>query len=506
MRLAEVLGCFSLGTDLADGFRLEKAMRTAVVASRFARAHAPEAQYTAFWAALVRFVGCTAFAPEEAGLYTTGDDIGLRSVFARTDMGKPAKFLRAVVPAVGGGSLRRRAGALTRLLANPSTPRRHAEAQCEVGTRIAEGFGLGSDVIAVLNLREERWDGRGPRKLAEGEALPKAARIVDAADVADLFFAEGDLESMASELRARRGGQLDPAVVDAMVRDAEPLFAGLGAPSIFDLFLEAEGTAPRVLDDTEVRKVAQAFAHVIDLKSYFTPGHSTGTAALAERACQVVGMAPAEARTTVLAALLHDLGNLALPGGLLDKPGPLTSWETERMRSHVHHTNMVLRAASCLADVASIASAAHEGVRGYPKGVAHTSLPLGARLLKAADAYHAMREPRAFRAPLTAARAEAALLGMASAGDLCASATRAVLEAAGVRRAVKGAAPGLSPRELEVVRLVAIGRTNREIGSMLRMSPRTAQKHVMNIYDKLGVASRAALALHAAEHGLLEQY
>jgi DNA-binding CsgD family transcriptional regulator len=63
---------------------------------------------------------------------------------------------------------------------------------------------------------------------------------------------------------------------------------------------------------------------------------------------------------------------------------------------------------------------------------------------------------------------------------------------------------GLSEREVEVVRLVAIGRSNREIGQLLGISPRTAQKHVMNVYAKLGLESRAGLALFAMEHHLLD--
>src|SRR3970282_1887580 len=63
---------------------------------------------------------------------------------------------------------------------------------------------------------------------------------------------------------------------------------------------------------------------------------------------------------------------------------------------------------------------------------------------------------------------------------------------------------GLSDREVEVARLVAIGRTNKEIGALLGMSPRTAQKHVMNVYEKLGLESRAGLALYAVERGLLD--
>ncbi len=90
-------------------------------------------------------------------------------------------------------------------------------------------------------------------------------------------------------------------------------------------------------------------------------------------------------------------------------------------------------------------------------------------------------------------------------GALDARAVQAVLEARGAAAKRKRAWPGgLSDREVEVIRLVAVGRTNKEIGALLGMSPRTAQKHVMHVYEKLGLESRAGLALYAIEHGLLD--
>jgi DNA-binding NarL/FixJ family response regulator len=63
---------------------------------------------------------------------------------------------------------------------------------------------------------------------------------------------------------------------------------------------------------------------------------------------------------------------------------------------------------------------------------------------------------------------------------------------------------GLSEREIEVVRLVARGLSNPEIGRQLVISRRTAEHHVQHVYRKLGVSSRAAVALFALEHGLIE--
>ena len=86
------------------------------------------------------------------------------------------------------------------------------------------------------------------------------------------------------------------------------------------------------------------------------------------------------------------------------------------------------------------------------------------------------------------------------------AAVRAVLDAAGARDVpVSAAAPpaGLTPREAEVLVLLARGRTNKEVAAALGVAPKTVGRHAENLYAKLGVRSRAAAALWAAEHGLL---
>ncbi len=84
LRLAELMGSLSLATDLADGFSLEKSLRTTVLAVRLARAAGCDEAATTqcFWGTLLRFTGCTAFAHEEATSYAAGDDIALRRALA----------------------------------------------------------------------------------------------------------------------------------------------------------------------------------------------------------------------------------------------------------------------------------------------------------------------------------------------------------------------------------------------------------------------------------------
>jgi DNA-binding NarL/FixJ family response regulator len=126
-------------------------------------------------------------------------------------------------------------------------------------------------------------------------------------------------------------------------------------------------------------------------------------------------------------------------------------------------------------------------------------------VLAAADAYQAMTQPRAHRPPLDTDAATAELTTQARTGRLDAEATGAVLAAAGRPVApLRGpAAGGLTGRQVEVLRLVAEGLSNPQIAARLVVSRRTAERHVQDIYARIGVSSRAAAALFAMEHDLL---
>jgi DNA-binding NarL/FixJ family response regulator len=127
-----------------------------------------------------------------------------------------------------------------------------------------------------------------------------------------------------------------------------------------------------------------------------------------------------------------------------------------------------------------------------------------ARILAAADVYAAMREPRPHRDARRAAEAANALTAEARAGRLDGEAVDVVLAAAGhamTRRTERRA--GLTPREVEILRLLARGLLNKEIARRLGITPKTVGNHIEHIYAKIGVSSRAAAGLFATEHGLL---
>jgi HD-GYP domain-containing protein (c-di-GMP phosphodiesterase class II) len=165
----------------------------------------------------------------------------------------------------------------------------------------------------------------------------------------------------------------------------------------------------------------------------------------------------------------------------------------------------VLSRSSFLSALAPIASAHHERLdgSGYHRGARAAALDLAARLLAAADAYHAMTEPRPHRDPVPPERAAQLLGEEASTGRLDAEAVGAVLQAAGQRVPPIERPAGLTEREAEVIGLLARGMQTKQVAHALGISVKTADSHVQHAYAKIGVSTRAAAALFAMEHGLV---
>ena len=141
--------------------------------------------------------------------------------------------------------------------------------------------------------------------------------------------------------------------------------------------------------------------------------------------------------------------------------------------------------------------------RATTVGSAGAELALPARVLAAADAYHAMTEPRPHREPLAPDRAAEILGEQASAGRLDADAVTAVIESAGQRAPRVERPAGLTEREVEVVGMLARGLQTKQVARALGISVKTADRHIQNAYRKIGVSTRAAATLFAMEHGLL---
>jgi len=263
-----------------------------------------------------------------------------------------------------------------------------------------------------------------------------------------------------------------------------------------------------VLTDAEFDAALTAVANFIDLKSPFMLGHSTAVAELAAAAGTALGLPQADASTLRRAGWVLGFGRLGISNAIWDKSGPLGAGEWERVRMHPYITERMLHQSRALAPFGKLAVQHRERLdgSGYPKGLAGGAISVHARVLGAADAYQALREPRPHRPARSPDEAAKTLRSDARAGKFAADAVEAVLEAAGhrARRRREGPA-GLTAREVEVLRLLARGLATKEIAARLAITPKTAGNHIEHIYSKIDARSRVAASLYAVEHGLLPE-
>jgi HD-GYP domain-containing protein (c-di-GMP phosphodiesterase class II) len=254
--------------------------------------------------------------------------------------------------------------------------------------------------------------------------------------------------------------------------------------------------------------VLTAFSDFADLKSPWVRGHSRSVASLAETAARHAGLDDGACADLRRAGLVHDLGRVAVPNGIWDKPGPLATAEWERVRMHPYFTERILSRCRPLATLVAPATSHHERLdgSGYHRALAGQGLSRGDRLLAAADVFAALRADRPHRPALSEKDAARTLEREAAAGRLDDDAVACVLAASGSRPAPRraGTPAGLTEREVEVLRLIARGSSNRDVAERLVISPKTVGRHVENLYRKIGVSSRAAAAVFAMEHGLLD--
>jgi HD-GYP domain-containing protein (c-di-GMP phosphodiesterase class II) len=229
--------------------------------------------------------------------------------------------------------------------------------------------------------------------------------------------------------------------------------------------------------------------------------------ALVAAAAAAAGHTEAQCRAVRQAGLVHDLGRVGVSNGVWDHPGPLAVDAWEKVRLHPYLTERILSRSQALAPLGRLAACHHERAdgSGYHRGARAGELSQPERLLAVADAYHALTEARPHRPARSGADACAELRRMARAGRFATADTEAVVEAAGhaVANVPAGRPADLTEREVEVLRLIARGRSNRQVAEELVISPKTVGTHVEHIYAKAGVSTRAGAALFAMEHGLL---
>ena len=506
-RMLAVLAGLSLATDLGAGAPLEESLKRCVVATRLARAAgcADTEVGDVLYTALLQHLGCTAYSHESARVW--GDDLVSTRLAFLTDFSDPKDVWRTFVSGVAAstGTPRPRVLAAT-VTAGRRFSTEGPAATCEVARDAARQLGLPASVQDGLFHGMAMWNGRGV-PAAAGQAIPLSCRIMQVAATAVLFAVHAGAEAAVSEVRRRAGSYLDPDLAGVFVDRAGELLADLDHVDAYECVLGSEPDPVRLVDDEESEALARTFGHLVDLKSPNLHGHSAGVGDLAAAGAQKLGLHE-QVRTVRIAGYLHDLGRVGVSSRIWDKLAPLSIAERDQARLHPYYSERVLARVPQLAEVAKLAGQHHERCdgSGYHRGAMAAQLSTCSRVLAAADAYRTLVEGRLHRPALSTEQAAERLRAEARAGRLDGETLAGVLQAAGLATGTRRARPsGLTQRQVEVLRLLAEGMSNRDIARRLVISPRTAEHHVQDIYLKIGATSRAAAALYAMEHGLLDK-
>jgi HD-GYP domain-containing protein (c-di-GMP phosphodiesterase class II) len=460
-----------------------------------------------YYTALLVNVGCHSDAHEQAKWF--GDDIALKATKYEHEPFSVADVL-AMVRLLGSGSTplhRARVGlefAVSGRREVNDMIARHAALARELG----EQLGLPPPVLDGLAASYERWDGRGwPGELA-GAEIPIAARVVGLAEFVEVAYRIGGTDAAVALADRRRGTQFDPLLVDTLRLDAPKIFGALDERSSWDAVIDAEPALAIALTESQCDDALRAIGRFIDLKSPYTLGHSLAVAELGAAAGRGVGLPDGDVRLLYRAGLVHEYGRLGVSNAIWDKRGPLGAGEWEKVRMYPYFTERMLQQSATLAPLGRVAVAIQERPdgSGYPRGLSGNAISPLSQILGAADAYQAMREPRPYREPRTPDEAAAELRADVRASRRDGDAVDTVLAAAGYRVVRRREGPaGLTPREVEVLRLVAGGLSNKEIARRLVISPKTAGNHIEHIYTKIGTSNRAAASMFAMRNGLLPE-
>jgi HD-GYP domain-containing protein (c-di-GMP phosphodiesterase class II) len=509
VRLAELVAALSLGIDLGFGQPMEHVLRQCLIALRLADRlglDTPD-RVAVYYTALLINVGCHTDAHEQAKWF--GDDIAIKSIKYDHEM-RSLRGAASAMRQLGAGkpALHRFRVGLEFALSGHRDLDDMVSHHAAIARLLAEQLGLPDAVLHGVGAAYEQWDGRGwPGELG-GAEIPLAARIAQLAEFVEVANRLGGAAAAADLARKRSGKQFDPELAQLVATQGEALLAGVDSVATWDAVIGAEPALSRSLSEDEFDGALVAIANFVDLKSPYTLGHTQAVADLVAETGARLGLTAPEVRTLRRAALVHDLGRLGVSNAIWDKRGPLGPGEWERVRLHPHLTERMLHQSPALAPLGAIAVQHRERLdgSGYPRRLAGAAITRPARILGAADAYQAMREPRPHRPARSPDDAAAELRAEVKAGRLDAEAVEAVLGAAGHRVLRRREGPaGLTQREVEVLQLLARGLPNKEIAERLVISPKTVANHVEHIYAKIGASSRARAGLFAMQHGLLPE-
>lgn len=436
VRLSEVLSGLSYALDLTEGHPRGHSARTCLIGMRIARELAlpPDRQSDLFYALLLKDAGCSSNAARVSQLFGGSDQEAKRDLWLR-DWRKWREQIAYGLAATAHETSAR--GRVRRLLTlawkGPGARRELFQLRCDRGAEIARTLGFQERTWRAVRSMDEHWDGGGFPDGAARDRIPLEARIINLAQVLEIFWSEHGRDAALDVATSRSGRWFDPELVRVAEHIAkDPALAeALQQPDLPAAVSAAEPDEKVVpVDEERLDWIARAFALVVDAKSTFTYQHSERVAGLAVYIGERLGLPDANCVRLRRAGLLHDIGKLGVPNRILDKPGKLEPDEWAVIQRHPYWSEQILERVPVFRAFARDAGAHHERLdgRGYHRGVRGEDLSTDARILAVADRIDALSADRPYRGRLDAVTVRR-LVDEDCGTGLCPTAVEAVLPA-----------------------------------------------------------------------------
>ncbi|NJD55499.1 MAG: HD domain-containing protein [Nitrospirae bacterium] len=320
------------------------------------------------------------------------------------ELGLSLKELRQLILAgslhdIGAFSLRERRDALAFELSDP-----HGHAR--KGYALLRLFEPLSEIASMVRFHHVRWYKGAGRKF-RGLDVPFFSHIIHLSDrIAVLLYKKkeilGQVSGITRTIRGKSGSMFEPSLVDVFLRVAarEYFWLDLSAPSMRTVLSQRLRSAHLGIGSRDMLGFSELFSRIIDFKSPFTATHSSGVAATAEFLAGKAGFTKKECIDIRIAGHMHDLGKLAVPVEILDKPARLNRREFNVVRHHSFYTYRILQSIAPLQTINTWAALHHERLdgTGYPFHLKKRDLPLGSQIMAVADVFTALTEDRPYRA------------------------------------------------------------------------------------------------------------
>jgi HD-GYP domain-containing protein (c-di-GMP phosphodiesterase class II) len=429
---------------------------------------------------LLRWSGCTANAHGFSGLI--GDDVG----------GREAMLARREDSPVGDLVARGLGASISRL----------AHIHCEVSSEIARMLTLDDTTERALRHIFEAYDATGWPNQVGGEDVSPVAFVVSLAGDLEVLSRVYGIDAALAYIENDAGKRYPNELVKRVLRHGRGWHDALEREILFesDVFVASEKnrqpTSPQLIAD------------VVDLKLPWMTRYSHRVAEAAAACCARLGASAVERRRAYLAGLIHGIGRASVPNAFWNTQGKLSASAWEKIRLVPYWT---MRAGQNIVDLreeAEIASFSYERLdgSGYFRGARKASMTLECQVLSASVAWIALLSPRPWRDAFEPDEAAATIMREAGQGRFDLDAVRTLVASAGtapVRESTRIKPVLLSTRELEILREISQGSSNKEVARLLDISLSTVRTHVESTFRKLECSTRAAATLRASAMGIL---